>query len=49
MIFTVFPKLIYRTEKLFVSIYSTKKYFTMFHIQSLPLYEQKKQEQNIPT
>ena len=49
MIFTVFQKLIDRTIKLFVSIYSTKKYFTMFDIQSLALYEQKQQEQNIPT
>lgn len=48
MIFTVFQKLIFWKEKLFVSIYS-KKYFTMFYIQSLALYEQKKQEQNIPT
>lgn len=49
MIFTVFQKLIFWKAKLFVSIYSIKKYFTMFYIQSLALYEQKKQEQNIPT
>ena len=49
MIFTVIQKLIDRTIKLFVSICSTKKYFTTFYIQSLALYEQKKQEQNIPT
>lgn len=38
MTFTVFQKLIFWTEKLFVSIYSIKKYFTMFYIQSLALY-----------
>lgn len=44
-----FPKTNLYNRKLFVSIYSTKKYFTMFYIQSLAPYEQKQQQQNIPT
>ena len=49
IILPVFQKLIYRAEKLFVSIYYTLKYFTMFYIHSLALHEQKQREQNIPT